>query len=236
MRPLGNPLGQGVDPGEGWSGNRREEIEFDDGRASCHEEKSERSAEDKKCGSGIFRSKKAEKDSEDEEKREGARTDFEPEVGGIGMSRDKFPKKVEGNGGERKEAVHNVYNSIGWAGCQSCRTIQRVDGIRSMGISAGRTPGRSRAGIASRRTSSWANEWRSAGVVSDWLIERRREPLGERRGRQARMRGSSSRWMRKARPRPPCANVGGSRIIASKVSPRRANRGSTRRTSSVQKR
>jgi hypothetical protein len=42
--------------------------------------------------------------------------------------------------------------------------------------------------------------------------------------------------MRKARPRPPWAKVGGSRMMASKVSPRRCRRGRAFRTSSFQKR
>ena len=137
MNSLGNPLGQGVDPGEGRGRDRRKEIEFNGGGSRGEEEKPERGPDAKKGGLGIFRSEKAKKNSKDEDQGEGTRADFKPEAGRIGMAGYKFAEQVEGDGGEGEESLHGAYNSIGGSGCQPCRKIQRVEGMRCVGISAG---------------------------------------------------------------------------------------------------
>jgi hypothetical protein len=93
-------LGRAIHEGEDGGRCRREAVDFDSCRTCGEQGKPQCSGQKEKSRSGIVRAKKAEEDSQYDPKGEGATPQLQPEAGGIRISGDEFPKKIQGGRGE----------------------------------------------------------------------------------------------------------------------------------------
>ena len=96
----GYPRRHGIDDSRGDRRKSGEGVEFDRSCASGQEEKSQHPGDQHQSRAAVFRAKKAEKESQHNQKRKNSGSGFEPKAGCIGISRDEFPKEIQGSRGE----------------------------------------------------------------------------------------------------------------------------------------
>ncbi len=119
MSALSHPLRKSVDVTEECGGKVRQKVEFHGGGTGGEEEKSQSGTQGEESRAGIFRAKKTEKNSEDDEKGENSGADFEPEAGGIGVAGNEFSKKIQGDRGEGEDSGHRDRIRSGGRGVNS---------------------------------------------------------------------------------------------------------------------